>query len=194
MWGDLWLRRLHRDSWKFCQSLFSAPQALFGFWSVINMSGSVNVHSYLLNVESLTFVIYTWCLCHRCSDSECLPSSGVTPCESDLHLSGFQVPTEAGRPYKFASSTSLFTPLVAWATRACLFATCPSYCRPCWTSCLIKVSSARSYYTCSTQLWKQTNIQHHSLCWCGIIFILNCILCSSKPVFCCQACNIVLWP
>lgn len=109
-------------------------------------------------------------------DSECLSSSGVTTCESDLHLSGFQVPTEAGRPYKFASSTSLFTPLVAWATRACLFATCPSYCRPCWTSCLIKVSSARSYYNCSTQLWKQTNIQHHSLCRCGIIFILTVIV------------------
>lgn len=48
MWGDLWLRRLH--SWKFCQSLFSALQALFGFWSIMNMSGSVNVHSYLLTI------------------------------------------------------------------------------------------------------------------------------------------------
>lgn len=83
-----------------------------------------------------------------------------------LPLFLFQVSTEAGLLYKYASSTSLFMPLVAWATRVCLFATCPSSCRPCWTSCLIKVSSACLYYTYSTQLWKQTKIQHYSLCLC----------------------------
>lgn len=68
-------------------------------------------------------------------------------------------------------------PLVAWATRVCLFATCPSSCRPCWTSCLIKVSSACLYYTYSTQLWKQTKIWHYSLCqWMWNIFFSSSVV------------------
>lgn len=51
MWGDLRLRRLHKDSVKFCQSLFSALQAVFSFWSVMNHAEYGL--SYLLTIFNL---------------------------------------------------------------------------------------------------------------------------------------------
>ena len=57
-----------------------------------------------------------------------------------VSLSVSQGPIVAGRLCRCVSSTSWCMPRGVWATLACLSATCPSSCRPCWTSCLTKVS------------------------------------------------------
>lgn len=79
-----------------------------------------------------------------------------SPVSVFLSLSSLsQAHTEAGLPYRCACCMSWCTPPAAWATRACLYATCPSCCRPCWTSCLIKVSKRQStvwYFRISSPL------------------------------------------
>lgn len=54
-----------------------------------------------------------------------------------------QAPTEAGRLFRCDCCTSWSTLRAAWATLHCPSDTCPSCCRPCWTSSLIKVSSLK---------------------------------------------------
>lgn len=88
-------------------------------------------------------------------------ASLVTPSQHTPLLS--QVPTKAGLLCRCAFSTNWCTPPAAWVTRVCRCVTCPSCCRPCWTSSLIKVRrppnfpekrpfQSRRYYTlCSAE-------------------------------------------
>ena len=99
-----------------------------------------------------------------------------------------QAHTEAGLPFRCACCTSWSTPPAGWETPHCLCGTSPSFCRPCWTSCLTRVSEfvLFSFQGALVVAWGMGSLHFQLRAGGGYLFLLLAILPMFPLVYPCK--------